>query len=48
MGHEIMKYLNDHESRGGGEHNMLRVRVSAAQMGGYLGPKFSEQGSLFR
>ena len=27
---------------------MLRARVSAAHMGGYLGPKFSEQGSLFR
>ena len=26
---------------------MLRVRVCAAQMGGFLGPKFSKQGSLF-
>ena len=26
---------------------MLRVRVCAASMGGLLGPKFSEQGSLF-
>ena len=33
---------------GGGEHNMLRVRVCAAHMGGFLGPKFSKQGSLFR
>ena len=29
-------------------HNMLRVRVCAAHMGGFLGPKFSKQGSLFR
>ena len=27
---------------------MLRVRVCAAHMGGFLGPKFSKQGSLFR
>ena len=27
---------------------MLRVRVCAAHMGGFLGPKFSRQGSLFR
>ena len=33
---------------GGGVHNMLRVRVCAAYMGGFLGPKFSKQGSLFR
>ena len=26
---------------------MLRVRVCAAHMGGFLGPKFSRQGSLF-
>ena len=26
---------------------MLRVRVCAAHMGGFLGPKFSKQGSLF-
>ena len=32
----------------GGVHNMLRVRVCAAHMGGFLGPKFSKQGSLFR
>ena len=32
---------------GGGVHNMLRVRVCAAHMGGFLGPKFSKQGSLF-
>ena len=32
----------------GGVHNMLRVRVCAAHMGGFLGPKFSRQGSLFR
>ena len=25
---------------------MLRVRVCAAHMGGFLGPKFSKQGSL--
>ena len=35
-------------TRGGGVHNMLRVRVCAAHMGGFLGPKFSKQGSLFR
>ena len=33
---------------GGGVHNMFRVWVCAAQMGGFLGPKFSKQGSLFR
>ena len=27
---------------------MLRVRVCAAHMGGFLGPKFSKYGSLFR
>ena len=27
---------------------MLRVRVCAAHMGGFLGPKFSKQGSPFR
>ena len=32
---------------GGGVHNMLRV-LCAAHMGGFLGPKFSKQGSLFR
>ena len=32
----------------GGIHNMLRVRVCAAHMGGFLGPKFFKQGSLFR
>ena len=26
---------------------MLRVRVCAAHMGGFLGPKFSKQGSFF-
>ena len=26
---------------------MLSVRVCAAHMGGFLGPKFSKQGSLF-
>ena len=26
---------------------MLRVRVCAADMGGFLGPKFSKQGSIF-
>ena len=26
---------------------MLRVRVCAAHMGGFLGPRFSKQGSLF-
>ena len=26
---------------------MLRVRVCAAHIGGFLGPKFSTQGSLF-
>ena len=30
-----------------GVHNMLRVRVCAAHMGGFLGPKFSKQGSHF-
>ena len=34
--------------RGGGVHNILRVRVCAAHMGGFLGPKFFKQGSLFR
>ena len=33
---------------GGGVHNMLRVRVCATHMGGFLGPKFSKQGSPFR
>ena len=33
---------------GGGVHNMLRVRICAAHMGGFLGPRFSKQGSLFR
>ena len=32
---------------GGGVHNMLRVQVCAAHMGGFLGPKSSKQGSLF-
>ena len=32
---------------GGGVHNMFRVRVCAAHMGGFLGLKFSKQGSLF-
>ena len=27
---------------------MLRVRVCAADMGGFLGPKLSKRGSLFR
>ena len=27
---------------------MLRVRICAAHVGGYFGPKFSKQGSLFR
>ena len=27
---------------------MLRARVCAAHMGGFLSPKFSKQGSLFR
>ena len=27
---------------------MLRVRVSAAHIGGFLDPKFSKQGSLYR
>ena len=45
-------FLNDfretcHLTPGGGVHNMLRVRVCAAHMGGFLGPKFSKQGSLF-
>ena len=26
---------------------MLRVRVCAAHVGGFLGPKFSKQGSIF-
>ena len=34
-------------ARGGGAHNMLRVRVCAAHMGGFLGAKSSKQGSLF-
>ena len=32
----------------GGVHNMLRVRVCAAHMGGFLGPKFSKQRSIFQ
>ena len=32
---------------GGGVHNMLRARVCAAHMGGFLGLKFSKKGSLF-
>ena len=28
-------------------HNMFRVRVCAANMGGCLSPEFSKQGSLF-
>ena len=32
----------------GGVHNMLRARVCAAHTGGFLGPKFSKQGSIFR
>ena len=27
---------------------MLRVRVCAAHVGGFVGPKFSKQGSFFR
>ena len=33
---------------GGRVNNMLWVRVCAIHMGGFLGPKFSKQGSLFR
>ena len=33
---------------GGGLHSMLRVRVCAAHLGGFFGPKFSKQGSPFR
>ena len=32
----------------GGLHEMLRVGVCAAHLGGFSGPKFSKQGSLFR
>ena len=32
---------------GVGVHNMFKVRVCATHMGGFLGPKFSKQGSLF-
>ena len=39
----------ENEMPGGrGVHNNLRVRVYAAHMGGFLGPKFSKQRSLFR
>ena len=31
---------------GGGVHNMLRVRVCAAHLGGFLGPKFSKQATV--
>ena len=31
-----------------GVRNTLRVRVCAAHMGGFLGPRFSKQGSLLR
>ena len=41
-------YYRGRKARGGGVHNMLRVRVCAAHMGGFLGPKFSKQWSLFR
>ena len=34
-------------ARGGGVHNMIRVRVCAAHMGGFLGPIFSKEGSFF-
>ena len=45
----LKQNLNSPFTRGGGGvHNMLRVRVCAAHMGGFLGPKFSKQGSLFR
>ena len=40
--------LRGRDPGGGGVHNMLRVRVCVAHMGGFLGPKFSKQGSLFR
>ena len=33
---------------GGGVHNMLRVRVCAAHMGGFMGSRFSKQGSFSR
>ena len=33
---------------GGGGHKMLKVQVCAAQMGGFLGPKSTKQGSLFQ
>ena len=42
---EIASKMNP---RGRGVHNMLRVRVCAAHMGGFLGPEFSKRGSLFR
>ena len=32
------------EPEGGGLQNMLTVRVCAAHMGGFLGPKLSKQG----
>ena len=31
----------------GGLHDMLSVRVCAAYMGGFVGPKFSKQWSFF-
>ena len=40
--------LSSNPGGGGGVHNMLRVRVCAAHMGGFLGPKFSKQGSIFQ
>ena len=34
-------------SGAGGIHNMLKVRVCAAHMGGFLGPKFSKGAVIF-
>ena len=44
----ILTILYHKSPGGGGGNNMLRVRVCAAHMGGFLGPKFSKQGSLFQ
>ena len=44
----LLSYGKWEVAPGGEVHNMLRVRVCAAHMDGFLGPKFSRQGSLFR
>ena len=45
---DLPKEVTSKLEPGGGVHNMLRVQVCAAHMGGFLGPEFSKQGSIFR